>query len=214
VTLPDDCSPCCRSRSGPRDQSRRCRDVGARGQDVAVLRAAQAERQHGAFSRKQIESQIRGKRAPNLGDSARVFVHRWRRPREARGNATEGLFAEPRPVKLWCCIFAQTAVGIGKSLQNCGATAPPGWPTSKKKSPPRPFRALPRTRGHNPVLTRRRCREDSVTILRNAVEPSAGQTAIGIAPASVEPRPGSVKMPDPKDDPKSSDWRPYIFARD
>jgi hypothetical protein len=22
------------------------------------------------------------------------------------------------------------------------------------------------------------------------------------------------KMPDPKDDPKSSEWRPYIFARD
>jgi hypothetical protein len=25
---------------------------------------------------------------------------------------------------------------------------------------------------------------------------------------------GSIKMPDPKDDPKSSEWRPYIFARD
>jgi hypothetical protein len=25
---------------------------------------------------------------------------------------------------------------------------------------------------------------------------------------------GFIKMPDPKDDPKSSDWRPYIFARD
>ena len=23
-----------------------------------------------------------------------------------------------------------------------------------------------------------------------------------------------IKMPDPKDDPKSSEWRPYIFARD
>jgi hypothetical protein len=25
---------------------------------------------------------------------------------------------------------------------------------------------------------------------------------------------GFTKMPDPKDDPKSSKWRPYIFARD
>src|SRR6516225_8883313 len=25
---------------------------------------------------------------------------------------------------------------------------------------------------------------------------------------------GFIKMPDPKDDPKSSEWRPYIFARD
>jgi hypothetical protein len=25
---------------------------------------------------------------------------------------------------------------------------------------------------------------------------------------------GLVKMPDPKDDPKSSEWRPYMFARD
>jgi hypothetical protein len=24
----------------------------------------------------------------------------------------------------------------------------------------------------------------------------------------------SIKMPDPKDDPKSSEWRPYIFDRD
>ena len=23
-----------------------------------------------------------------------------------------------------------------------------------------------------------------------------------------------IKMPDPKDDPKSAEWRPYIFARD
>src|SRR5436309_4906110 len=25
---------------------------------------------------------------------------------------------------------------------------------------------------------------------------------------------GSIQMPDPKDDPKSSEWRPYIFTRD
>jgi len=25
---------------------------------------------------------------------------------------------------------------------------------------------------------------------------------------------GFIKMPDPKDNPKSSEWRPYIFARD
>jgi hypothetical protein len=25
---------------------------------------------------------------------------------------------------------------------------------------------------------------------------------------------GFIKMPDPKDDPKSSEWRPYIFARE
>jgi hypothetical protein len=25
---------------------------------------------------------------------------------------------------------------------------------------------------------------------------------------------GFIKMPGPKDDPKSSEWRPYIFARD
>jgi hypothetical protein len=25
---------------------------------------------------------------------------------------------------------------------------------------------------------------------------------------------GFIKMPDPKDDPKTSEWRPYVFARD
>jgi len=32
--------------------------------------------------------------------------------------------------------------------------------------------------------------------------------------ASATSHTGFIKMPDPKDDPKSSEWRPYIFARD
>jgi hypothetical protein len=38
--------------------------------------------------------------------------------------------------------------------------------------------------------------------------------AAGASGVSAKSDTGFIKMPDPKDDSKSSEWRPYIFARD